>query len=202
MKDTYKKFIANDIATFSKDVDILRNLIRYQNVHRNINESVAEHSFYTSVFVLKLREYYEFNLEVALKTALIHDFAESAISDVPHNIKAANPNLTFALDAAEEKVNTERLSKEAADLVKQFNTGVSSDGNISPEGLICQLADILSVVLYANDEIKSGNTTFNYIAIKAIARCKQVVIMLDQFRNDAYTQDQIINKINQIVNIY
>lgn len=196
MKDTYKKFIVNDIATFSNDVDILRNLIRYQNVHRNINESVAEHSFYTSVFVLKLREYYKFNLEVALKTALIHDFAESAISDVPHNIKASNPNLTFALNEAEEKVNTECLSKEAADLVKQFNDGSTV------EGLICQLADVLSVVLYAKSEIVSGNKVFNYIAIKAIARCKEVIIKLDEFRNDTYTQDQIINKINQIVNIY
>ena len=186
----YKKFICNDIASFSKDVDILRNLIRYQNVHRNINESVAEHSFYTAIFVLKLREYYDFNLEIALKTALVHDFAESAISDVPHNIKISNPNLAKELERSEEIVNSTRLSNDAAKYIKDFNAGAT------PEGLAVQLADILSVVLYANAEIKSGNKVFNYIAIKALDRVKCVLSKLEPFMNKAYTNEQIVNKIN------
>ena len=148
---TYKKFIKNDIATFSKDIDILRNLIRYQNVHRQVGESVAEHSWYVSVFVLKLREYYNFNLEIALKTALIHDIMESKISDVPHNIKEQNPNLAEAIEKAEDNVTASILSDEALGLMKHFNNGSS------PEGLACQLADVLSVVLYANAELRSGN---------------------------------------------
>lgn len=195
-KHLYNKFIRNDIATFSKDVDILRSLIRYQNCNRLVNESVAEHSFYVAIFVLKLREYYEFDLEKALKTALIHDFAESSISDVPHNIKAANPELSQALENAEFKVNVDKLSNEAACLVSEFNAGAT------PEGKICQLADVLSVVLYANDEIKCGNKVFNYIAIKAIARCKEIVRSLEPQLNKTYTQEQIMNKIDQIVNIY
>lgn len=192
----YNKFIKNDIATFSKNINILRNLIRYQNVHRNINESVAEHSFYVSIFILKLREYYNFNLEVALKTALIHDVSESYISDIPHNIKMENPALADVILQAEEKVTNEMFYEDAHDLIKNFNNGST------PEGLACQLADILSVVLYANSEIKSGNIVFNYIAIKAIARCKEVIDNFDQQRNPKYTKEQILNKINQIVNIY
>ena len=49
------KFIKYNIAEFSKDIDILRSLIRYQNCPRLINESVAEHSFYVAIFVLKLK---------------------------------------------------------------------------------------------------------------------------------------------------
>lgn len=192
----YKKFIKNDIATFSKDIDTLRNLIRYQNVHRNINESVAEHSFYTACLVLKIREYYNFNLEVALKTALIHDIMESKINDMPHNIKMENPALADAILQAEEKVTKSMFYCEAHDLIRNFNNGST------PEGLACQLADILSVVLYANAEIKSGNTVFNYIAIKAIARCKEVIDKFDFNRNLKYSKEQILNKINQIVNIY
>lgn len=195
-KHIYKKFIKNDIATFSKDIDVLRNLIRYQNVHRQVNESVAEHSFYVASFVLKLREYYDFNLEKALKMALIHDWPESSISDVPHNIKKANPNLAAALEEAETKVFKEKMSDEAVELIASFNHGTT------PEGLACQLADVLSVVLYANAELKSGNQVFNYIAIKAIARCKEIVEKFDTYRNATYTKEQIINKINQIVNIY
>lgn len=195
-KYLYKKFIKNDIATFSKDIDILRNLVRYQNVHRQINETVAEHSFYVAAFVLKLREYYDFNLEIALKMALIHDWSESFISDVPHNIKVANPNLANALEEAETKVFKEKMSDEAVDLMDAFNHGTTT------EGLVCQLADVLSVVLYANDEIKCGNKVFNYIAIKAIARCKDIVKSLESQLNKSYTQEQIMNKIDQIVNIY
>ena len=192
----YGKFIRNDIATFSKDVDVLRSLIRYQNCNRLVNESVAEHSFYVAVFVLKLREYYDFNLEVALKTALIHDIPEARISDIPHNIKLANPEVAAALEKAEEKVTVDMLSEEANTLLKSFNHGDTV------EGKICQLADVLSVVLYANDEIKCGNRIFNYIAIKAIARCKEIVASLEAHLNNNYTQEQIMNKINQIVNIY
>ena len=195
MSEDYKKFIRNDIATFSKDVDVLRSLIRYQNCNRLVNESVAEHSFYVAVFVLKLREYYDFNLEVALKTALIHDIPEARISDIPHNIKLANPEVAAALEKAEEKVTVDMLSEEANTLLKSFNHGDTV------EGKICQLADVLSVVLYANDEIKCGNRIFNYIAIKAIARCKEIVASLEAHLNNNYTQEQIMNKINQIVNI-
>ena len=126
----YSKFIRNDIATFSKDIDVLRSLIRYQNCNRLVNESVAEHSFYVAVFVLKLREYYDFNLEVALKTALIHDIPEARISDIPHNIKLANPEVAAALEKAEEKVTIDMLSEEANALLKSFNHGDTVEGKI------------------------------------------------------------------------
>lgn len=178
--EEYKKFIKNDIATFSKDIDILRSLVRYQNCHRNVNETVAEHSFYVAILVLKLREYYNFNLELALKTALVHDVMESKISDVPHNIKIQNPKLAEALEEAETNVTRDMLSDEALALIRQFNHGET------PEGLACQLGDILSVVMYANAELTSGNKVFNYIAIKAIERCKEVVKKLEPYINPAY----------------
>lgn len=195
-KHQYNKFIKNDIATFSRDIDVLRSLIRYQNCNRLVNESVAEHSFYVASFVMKLREYYDFNLERALKMALIHDIPESRISDVPHNIKMANPKLSAALEEAENKVLNDMFYPEGVTLVADFN------GTVSPEGKVCALADVLSVVLYANDEIKCGNKVFNYIAIKAIARCKEIVKSLEPQLNKTYTQEQIMNKIDQIVNIY
>ena len=187
-KHLYNKFIRNDIATFSRDIDVLRSLIRYQNCNRLVNESVAEHSFYVASFVVKLREYYDFNLERALKMALIHDIPESRISDVPHNIKTANPKLSAALEEAENKVLNDMFYPEGVTLVADFN------GTVSPEGKVCALADVLSVVLYANDEIKCGNKVFNYIAIKAIARCKEIVKSLEPQLNKTYTQEQIMNK--------
>ena len=51
-------------------------------------------------------------------------------------------------------------------------------------------------MLYANAEIKSGNKVFNYIAIKALDRVKCVLSKLEPFTNKAYTNEQIVNKIN------
>ena len=196
MEKIYNKFIRNDIATFSKDVDTLRYLVRYQNVPRVNEESVLEHIGATSLLCLKLREYYTFDLEKALKTSLVHDISESRLSDIPHNIKIANPDLLNAFEKAEDKVNREILSDEAAEYIHNFNNGST------PEGLAVQLADILSVVLYARAELAVHNDVFNYIAIKAIERCKQVVQQLEPYINPTYTSSQIMNKINQIINIY
>lgn len=196
MEEKYNKFIRNDIATFSKDIDTLRYLVRYQNVPRINEESVLEHVAATALFCLKLREYYNFNLEIALKTALVHDCSEARLSDIPHNIKIANPQLLTAFNAAEEKINKEMLSDEAAKLISEFNDG------ITPEGLIVQLSDVLSVILYARAELAVHNDVFNYIAIKALDRVKQVLEKLKPYLNPSYTNEQIVNKINQIVDIY
>jgi len=67
--------------------------------------------------------------------------------------------------------------------MKNFNHGTS------PEGLAVQLADVLSVVLYASAEIASGNQVFNYIAIKAISRCKDIMNKIDAYRNPQYTKE-------------
>lgn len=88
------------------------------------------------------------------------------------------------------------FSDEAAELMKNFN------GGTTPEGLAVQLADVLSVVLHAHSELDAGNKVFNYIAIKTVVRCKDIVEKFDACRKPLYTKDQIMNKINQIVNIY
>jgi hypothetical protein len=41
--------------------------------------------------------------------------------------------------------------------------------------------------MYANAELTSGNKVFNYIAIKAIERCKEVVKKLEPYINPTYT---------------
>jgi hypothetical protein len=89
----------------------------------------------------------------------------------------------------------ERLSEEAALLLQQFNEGTT------PEGLVCQLADIISVVLYAHDEMSVGNKNFEIIAKKALIRVNDVLSKLTPHINANYTNDQIIEKINKIIYI-
>lgn len=142
---------------------------------------------------MKLKDYYEFDLEQALKTALIHDMPEAFISDVPHSIKVRNKDLADALEKIEHTVLVEHLSEEAAELVDSMNSGSTA------EGLVCQLADILSVVLYAHDEIEVGNTKFKLIASKALIRVNQVMDKLKDFLKCGISHEEVAAKINMIV---
>ena len=189
-------FINADFKNYTSQIDILRLLVRYQNCLKNLKESVAEHSFYVAAIVLKLHQYYEFNLEQAIVTAIIHDIPEAFMSDVPYTIKQKHENLSKVLDEVEEDVTKSFLSEQANELLKHFN---NCD---TPEGLVCRLADIISVVMYSADEIKTGNKIFNYIAIKTLKRCNDTMIMLEKYVRKPYTKEQISEKINQIINIY
>lgn len=143
-----------NLYEFIRSIDKLRYITRFATAPRSAKESVAEHSFYVASYVLKLSYYYNFDVVKAISLALLHDYAEAYISDVPHPIKKQNPVLEEALDKAEEKVLVEHLSSEMAKLISHFNNGDT------PEGLVCQLADVISVVTYAKYELELGNSSY------------------------------------------
>ena len=142
-----EKLINENLTVYMKDVDMLRNIIRYNTAPKNNQETVAEHSFYVAAYVLKLHEFYEFDLEKALSLSLLHDFSEVYISDVPHPVKANNKALEDALESAEYEINKEKLSETVANWLVEFNNRTTA------EGTICALADILSVVSYSKNEM-------------------------------------------------
>lgn len=154
MEDQYQKLINESFFDYARSVDKLRNIIRYATAPRTSSESVAEHSFFVASYVLKLYEYYDFNLQKALSMALLHDFSEAYISDVPHPVKAGNPELNEALEKAERKVNAQYLSEEVANWIEEMNHLSSY------EGMICVLADVISVVTYAKYEMDLGNKAY------------------------------------------
>ena len=67
-----------NLNEYMTNVDGLRNLVRYQSAPRVSSETVAEHSYYVAAYVLKLHNYYEFDLKKALTMAILHDYAVSA----------------------------------------------------------------------------------------------------------------------------
>lgn len=154
-REIVEKIVANErLGHYAQSIDRLRFIIRYATAPRSGKESVAEHSYYVAAYVLKLAQYYNFDVEKALILALLHDYAEAYISDVPHPIKKQNPALETALEEAESKVLSQHLSSEFAQMITEFNNGTS------PEGLICQLADVMSVVSYAKYEMELGNSSY------------------------------------------
>jgi 5'-deoxynucleotidase YfbR-like HD superfamily hydrolase len=193
-----EEYIKQDITALIKNADILRCLKRYNNYFHITNESVAEHSFFVALYVLKLHDYYRFDLEKALVLSLTHDFPEIEISDVPHDIKAKMPKLNSALSDAESLVADEKLSPAASKMLDEFNDLSSA------EGLIASLADILDVISYSRIELNMGNKYMNYIALRSSSRYECIVEKLDKYLNPEckYTTAEMKTIFDNIINIY
>lgn len=184
--------INQNLTNYLLDIDNLRNITRFQTAPRNARETVAEHSFYVAAIVLKLHDYFEFNLESALSTALMHDYSEVYISDVPHSIKAANKELAEALESAEAKVNVEKLSVNYATKIDEFNKLATA------EGCIVNLADVLSVLMYSRYEVKLGNKEYmREVYHKTFKRINSILKTAKQYLKPEYCELDIINLIDE-----
>ena len=180
-----------NLKDYLLDIDNLRSITRFQTAPRNAKETVAEHSFYVAAIVFKLHDYFDFNLEQALVTALMHDYAEVYISDVPHSIKAANPKISIELEAAETKINTDKLSTEIAQNIADFNNCTTA------EGCMVALADILSVLMYSRYEVKLGNKEYmREVYHKTFRRVNTVLTKAAKYLKKNITTIDMINLID------
>lgn len=186
--------INSNLTDYLSNVNNLRNLTRYQAAPRVSSESVAEHSFFVAAYVLKLHDYYNFDLEKALRMALLHDFNEVFVSDVPFPIKSKYKELNKALEKAEYEVNCTHISKEFADEMLEFNNMTSA------EGIIVELGDVLSVVSYSKHEIGLGNSSYmKDVYNKSIPRYTRILTKAEKYLRDGFTTDQIINEIGNFM---
>lgn len=140
----------------------LKNIVRFSNSHRIQDESVAEHSFSTALYVLVIGEDLRdqgqvIDVELAVKRALLHDIEESHSGDFIRSFKHSNPILKNAIEQASEKFALQ-LFKEmspqgAHKLVKLWASAKDS----SKEGRLTEFADFLSVLSYVIREVRMGN---------------------------------------------
>ena len=130
----------------------LNQLIRYNTRTRITNESVAAHTFFVSLFCLKLFEELNISIEKRyeiLVKALLHDIGEVFTSDIPHTIKADNHVLREIFNDLEKKYLEENWSS--------YITILESTDQLSYE--ILKLADIYSILQYTMTECHLGNST-------------------------------------------
>lgn len=188
--------INSNFKDYLFNVNNLRNLTRYQAAPRVSSESVAEHSFFVAAYVLKLHDFYDFNLEKALRMALLHDFNEVFISDVPFPIKSKYGSLNKELEKAEFAINTEHISREFAEEMEEFNNMTSV------EGIIVELGDVLSVVSYSKHEIGLGNSNYmKDVYNKSIPRYTRILMKAEKYLKPGYTTDMIINEIENFMSM-
>lgn len=145
----------------------LKNMKRYNNTMTIKDESVAEHSFFVALFTLFISiERGESNDQLLknLIIALCHDLPEIEISDIPHNIKAKNKELSDLVESEENEWYETYMPNEVKSIV-------GNDFKMENDVL---LADILSVVQYCNNEISLGNKNFEEILSSSYERINEL----------------------------
>lgn len=145
----------------------LKNLIRYNHRLRIKNESVAEHSFFTTLFTIQLCD--EFNIggeikEIAIIKALLHDLPEIEFNDITHDVKE-KLNLRELINKAEHHYLTNNLS--IFTLAFMFDTNDIAN-------TIVEYADALSVLQYCKNEQLLGNSTMQPIIDEVSLRCLKI----------------------------
>lgn len=130
----------------------LKFLIRYSNMPRNINESVAEHSFFVCIILMYLHDKYEFDIGWALQMAVCHDVAEAYTNDISHQTKEMFPEIRDILHTIEMK------------LAKKFPKGVqiAIEDHLgdSVEASFVRFADAIQCYQYARAELATGGTGY------------------------------------------
>ena len=138
------------IGSYYTKIYRLEYIIRYSNVPRVHDESVASHSFFVAAIVLKLHDKYRFNLGLALQMAISHDMPEYMTNDLSHETKQLFPEIKEVLRKAEHKALL-AMPTAVRDGCKMY-----SDSNLV-EAKIVHLADAMQCNQYATNEIMLGN---------------------------------------------
>ncbi len=149
-------------------------VIRLKYVHRFTScrtlqkESVAEHSYYTTLYALVIAEWYEKrwqeNEELGgyimpdfrklLSKALVHDLEECITGDIPRDFKHQSVALNTHIDK-EARRTIQKVIKDIFQGDESIWTRIWQESkDDSLEGIIISFADFLSVVSYAYEETR------------------------------------------------
>lgn len=141
------------------DEYVLSKIIRYNHRNKLQDESVATHSFYVSLFCLKILSRLNLDKDIdrqVLILAALHDTAESMTSDIPHDVKTRYPAMQKILDEIEMDYYEQNWTTYFEDIYMP-STLVSS---------IVKLADAYSVYQYCLNENILGNKSEEILGIK------------------------------------
>ena len=127
----------------------MKKLIRYNNRNRITDEDIAQHSYFVSLFCLKIMRDLDLPCETkcnVLTKAILHDIAEIETSDLPHDVKKKYPEMNDIL----KKIETDYYQENW----KQYENVLE---NNELEEVIVKIADSYSVVQYCLNERELGN---------------------------------------------
>lgn len=156
----------------------LKNITRYNHKTRLKDESVAEHSFFTTLIALELCKKLKLDEKttfLCVVKALLHDLPETELNDITYDVKLAL-NLYPLLKVYEDKY----FDKHFHDFADLMN---NDDENVV--NLVIKYSDAASVLQYAYNEISLGNTKFAEIKDETIERLNVIYKkLMEAIRNE------------------
>ena len=150
--------------SFIKEVYRLASIVRYNTQQRIKDESVATHSFYTSLFTKMLYDSLGVSKEVklaAIELALVHDASEIVTNDITYDAKQAMPEVVPILEGYEKRFTNEHFPDIVSLMFGDENALIRT---------IVKAADILSVIQYCGNEVDLGNEGFRKFLNSAYER--------------------------------
>jgi 5'-deoxynucleotidase YfbR-like HD superfamily hydrolase len=150
------------IRKFVHDVRDLMLVRRFTTVRGFQMESVAEHSYYTTLYAMLLCDLEEkrgekVDLIKLLRICLLHDLEEARVSDIPRPVKHANPKVLSTISSIGQEVYSELVSTLPQKLrVSYMNAWKDAKGS-SFEARIYKAADLLEALVWAAEEDAMGN---------------------------------------------
>lgn len=144
------------------DTRQMSSVIRYSSIPHGRGENVAEHSFYVAFYCLLiardlLAQGFKIDMERLLTCAIIHDLDEAVTGDIIRTVKYSSPELKHLLERIAIVYARHTLAKLESGAEKLFDYWKTAKDPLTTEGQILQLCDMLSVISYCIERIRSGN---------------------------------------------
>lgn len=152
-----KELLAGDTRQMS-------SVIRYSSIPHGRGENVAEHTFYVVFYALLIakdmeKEGHKIDYYRLLVSAIIHDLDEAITGDIIRPVKYSSEELRDMLGNVADLYCRHTLHKlDLADAEKLYDLWERARDPKTIEGQILQVCDMLSVIAYCIERIRSGNS--------------------------------------------
>jgi 5'-deoxynucleotidase YfbR-like HD superfamily hydrolase len=156
------------LFAFFERLKTMSSIQRFGTLPMIQGENVASHSFNVAILALLTADYEEnpaINVEKVLRQALLHDFEETILSDIPHPIKHRfqGGKLGKVLKDIVPDLVRDEIFKELPQPLRDRFTHAALTAKDGIEGRIVASADAMDILMTALRELKMGNRYFQSI---------------------------------------
>lgn len=146
------------------DTRQMSSVYRYSSLPHGRPENVAEHSYYVVFYCLLIakdmeRDGYKIDYYRLLVSAIIHDLDEAITGDIIRPVKYSSEELRDMLGKVADIYCRHTLRKLDIEEAEQlYDLWEKARDPATIEGQILQVCDMLSVISYCIERIRSGNS--------------------------------------------
>jgi 5'-deoxynucleotidase YfbR-like HD superfamily hydrolase len=156
------------LFAFFERLKTMSSIQRFGTLPMIQGENVASHSFNVAILALLTADYEEnpaIDVEKVLRQALLHDFEETVLSDIPHPIKHRfqGGKLGKVLKDIVPDLVRDEIFKELPEPLRDRCTRAALMAKDGIEGRIVGAADAMDILVTSLRELKMGNRYFQSI---------------------------------------